>query len=88
MDRDEVVMVPRRYGMSAWFPGAAQLFRDWRRGYTDADMRSGAEKVLASRAPGAFVELTDREWRALFGTDWGRSGDVGCLRAIVAGKDR
>lgn len=72
-----------RAGRLIW-AGSWRRFRDWRRGWSDADLRSGAEKVLASTGPCQVVELTDREWKALLGTPWGQSGDLGYIRGVVS----
>lgn len=40
-------------------------FRDWRRGYSDADISSMREKMSRPSYPGGLVEVTLRELRAL-----------------------
>lgn len=40
-------------------------FRDWRRGYTRADLESLGAKLAQTRDPGGIVQLTEAELKAL-----------------------
>jgi hypothetical protein len=42
-----------------------EMWRDWRRGYSEADLTSVLEKVQIKEAqPGAFIPVSRREMRA------------------------
>lgn len=50
--------------MTRALEGAKRWWRDWRRGYSDADVESALAKIRAERRPGAVIEMTDGEMKA------------------------
>lgn len=43
--------------------------RDWRRGYSDADVKSVSEKMRFDFRPGQWVEVPGKEFKALRASD-------------------
>ena len=46
-----------------------QWFRDWWRGWSDADLASVRVKMASPKKPGEVSWLTAREWRAFVAND-------------------